>query len=127
MTHQSAKGWQDHALFQCFKSAIRRALRSQSRSAGGVEQPRDGAVDLLVLAFAVVLEYDFSALIDNVLRRPILVAIGVPGLRVVVLRDRIGNSMPLQRGLDVGCRSLERKFRRVDAERGRLAARGLAG
>jgi len=40
---------------------------------------RDGAVDLLVLAFAVVLEHDFSALIDDVLRRPILVAVGVPG------------------------------------------------
>jgi hypothetical protein len=32
------------------------------RSAGSVEQPRNGAVDLLVLAFAVVLEHDFSVL-----------------------------------------------------------------
>jgi hypothetical protein len=49
-------------------------------SARGVQQPRNGAVDLLVLAFAVVLEHDFSVLIDDVLRRPILVATGVPGL-----------------------------------------------
>jgi hypothetical protein len=42
-------------------------------STGGVEQARDGAVDLLVLTFAVMLEYDLSALVDDVLRRPILV------------------------------------------------------
>ena len=77
MTHQSAKGWQDHALFQCFKSAIRLksaigrktgfALRSQNGSAGGVEQARDGAVNLVILAFAVMMENDLATLIDDVL------------------------------------------------------------
>src|SRR6266567_3156735 len=43
-------------------------------SAIGAEQPCDGALDLLVLALAVVLEDDFAVLVDDVLRRPILVA-----------------------------------------------------
>jgi hypothetical protein len=42
------------------------------RSTAGVQQPGDGAVDLFVLAFvlafAVVLENDLSALIDDVFR-----------------------------------------------------------
>src|SRR6476620_4346971 len=50
-----------------------------SCSAGCVEQARNGTVDLFVAAFAVMLEHAFSALIDNVLRGPILIAIGVPG------------------------------------------------
>src|SRR2546423_15698659 len=51
-------------------------------SAVGVQQPRHGTVDLLVLAFAVVLEHDLALLVDDVLRRPIQVAVGVPGLGV---------------------------------------------
>jgi len=55
------------------------------------------------------------------LRRPILVAIGVPGLLFIVLRDRIGDAMPFQRGLHVGGGSLERKFRCVDAHHDKAA------
>src|SRR5438105_10996122 len=84
--------------------------RSADGSAIGVEQFCDGAVHLFVLALAVVLVDDLAALIDDVLRRPILIAIGVPGPRVVVLRDRIGDAVPLQRGLHIGCGSLEREF-----------------
>src|SRR6266550_656758 len=95
---------------------------SQDGSAIGVEQARNGTIDLLVLAFAVMLEHDFSALIDDVLRRPILVAVGVPGLRIVVLRDWIGDAVPLQRRLHVGCGSFERELRRVDADDDEAAA-----
>src|SRR5207244_743179 len=49
-------------------------------SAIGAEQPCDGALDLLVLAFAGVLEHDLAVPVDDVLRRPILVAVRVPGL-----------------------------------------------
>src|SRR5882757_2704392 len=84
------------------------AARSRNHSAGSVEQPRNGAVDLLVLAFAVVLEHDLSALIDDVLRRLILVAIGVTGLLFIVLRDRIGNAMTFERCLHVGGGSIDR-------------------
>src|ERR1700692_1840822 len=45
----------------------------QNRSTRGVEEAGDGAVQLLVLALAVVLEHDFSALVDDILRRPVLV------------------------------------------------------
>src|SRR5580704_6322034 len=65
------------------------------RSTGSVQQACDGAVHLLILAFAIVLVDDFSALIDDVLRRPVLVAPGVPGRRIVVLGDRIDDAMPL--------------------------------
>jgi hypothetical protein len=94
--------------YQLLAPGLTKVLRrSRNHSAGGVEQPRNGAVDLLVLALAIVLENDFSASIDDVLRRPILVATGVPGLVFVVLRDRIGDAMPFQRGLHVGGGSLE--------------------
>src|SRR5258708_5725801 len=86
----------------------------ECRSTTRVQQARNGAAPLLVLAFAAVLEHDFSALVDDVLSGPVLVAVGVPGPRLVVLRDRIGDAMPLQSGLYVGCGSLERKFRHVE-------------
>ena len=73
------------------------SFHSQDGSARGVEQAGDGAVHLLVLAFAIMLEYDLSALVDDVLRRPILIAIGVPGLRVVVLRNRVADAVAFQR------------------------------
>jgi hypothetical protein len=58
-----------------------------SRSAGEIEQLPYQPLHLIILAFASVLEDDFSALIENVLRRPILVSIGVPRGVFIVLRD----------------------------------------
>src|SRR3954465_4476046 len=58
---------------------VRRQARNRVLpSATGVQQPRHGAVDLLILALAIVLEHDFAVLVNDVLRRPILVAVGVP-------------------------------------------------
>src|SRR5271169_5332466 len=49
-------------------------------SAVDVQQAPDGAIDLLVLAFAVMMEHDLSILINDVLCGPILVAVRIPGL-----------------------------------------------
>jgi hypothetical protein len=48
------------------------------------------APHFIVLAFAGMLENDSTALVDNVLRRPILVSIGVPRGVLIVLRDGTG-------------------------------------
>src|SRR5256885_16434254 len=64
-------------------------------SAGRVQQPPHRAFDLVILALAGVAEDDGAVLIDDVLRRPILVAPGVPGRRVVVLADRIIDAVTL--------------------------------
>jgi len=40
----------------------------------------DHAIDLIVLALAIVMEDDPSILVDDVLRRPIVVAVSIPGL-----------------------------------------------
>ena len=50
------------------------------------------------------------------MRRPILVAVGVPGLQLIVLPDRIGDTVAFQRRLHVGGGMFEREFRRVDAD-----------
>src|SRR5437763_2189367 len=85
-------------------------------SARSVEEPGNRAFDLFVLALAIVLEHDLAILVDDILRRPIAVTVSVPGPRVVVLRHRIGDAVPLQRGLNVGGGALDRKFRGVDAD-----------
>src|SRR5882757_10507395 len=81
-------------------------------SAIGVQQLCHRAVDLVIAALAFVLEDDLAVLVDDVLRRPILVAVGIPGLGVVVLRHRVGDAVALQCGLHVGGGALEREFRR---------------
>jgi hypothetical protein len=63
-----------------------------------------------------VLEDNLAALVDNVLRRPIFVSIGVPRGVFIVLRDRIADAMTLEGGLNVAQRFLERKLRCVDAD-----------
>ena len=60
----------------------------------------DGAVDLLVLTFSVMLENDLTMLVYDVLRRPIPVAVSIPCFGVVVLGYGVGDAMTLQRGLD---------------------------
>ena len=81
-----------------------------------VQQASDGALDFVILAFASVAEDDVTMLVDDILGRPVLIAPSVPGRRIVVLRHRIGNAVPLQRGLHIAGRPFERKFRGVDAD-----------
>jgi hypothetical protein len=80
-----------------------------------IEQALDGALDLIILAFAGVAENDAAVLVDDILGRPVLIAPGVPGRIIVVLRDRIGDAMPFQRCQHIAGRPFERKFRGVDA------------
>src|SRR4051812_44372171 len=84
-----------YCAWGCFASFCLAPNGYPPRSATGVQQPRDGAVDLVVLAFAVVLKDDPAVLVDDVLRRPILIAVGVPGSGIIVLRHRIGDAVPL--------------------------------
>src|ERR1700751_5849266 len=81
-----------------------------------IQQASDGALDFVLLAFTGVAEDDVTVLVDDVLGRPVLIAPGVPGRRIVVLRYRVGDTMPLQRGLHISGPPFERKFRRVDAD-----------
>src|ERR1700756_4497957 len=81
-----------------------------------IQQASDSALDFVILALAGVAEDDATVLVDDVLGRPVLIAPGVPGRRIVVLRYRVGDTMPLQRGLHIAGRPFERKFRRVDAD-----------
>src|SRR6516165_11725258 len=85
-------------------------------SARCIQQTSDGALDLVILAFAGVTEDDVTMLVDDILGRPVLIAPGVPGRRIVVLGYWIGDAMPLQRGLHIARRPFERKFRSVDAD-----------
>lgn len=50
-------------------------------STRSVQQLLDGLFDLVVLTLAVVLKYDLAPLIDDVLRRPISIAVRCPGLQ----------------------------------------------
>jgi len=61
-----------------------------------------------MIAFAEMRERSPSLLVDDVLRGPILIAIGLPGRIFIVLRDRVVNAVAFQRSLDVGGGSLER-------------------
>src|SRR5215470_12592676 len=72
-----------------------------------VEQALDGALDLAIGTFAGVLEHDLAALVDDVLRWPEAVVIGIPGRKIVVLRDRIGDAVPLDGSRNIGSRFLE--------------------
>src|SRR5262249_30039424 len=62
------------------------------------------------------LEDDRSVSVDDVLCRPVLIVVGVPGRIVVVLRDRILDAMALDRGLDVAGHLLERELRCMNAD-----------
>src|SRR5438477_242907 len=61
-------------------AAVSPCLPALRGSAINVQQARDGAIDVLIPAFAVVMENNSAILIDDVLRRPILVAVSIPGL-----------------------------------------------
>ena len=59
----------------------------------------DLSFDLFVLTLTGVLEHDLSTLVDNILRWPILVVVGVPRSVFIVLRYRISDAVPLEGGL----------------------------
>jgi hypothetical protein len=71
----------------------------------------DHSFHLIVLAFAGMLEDDLSVPVDDVLRWPVLIVVGVPSRIGVVLRDRIIDAMALDRGLDIAGHLLERELR----------------
>ncbi len=59
---------------------------------------------------------DVAVAVDEVLRRPVLVAVGVPGRVIVVERDRIAHAEAGGVRADVGEHVLERELGGVDAE-----------
>src|SRR6516164_3673860 len=77
------------------REGLRLLTLPASKSAGEVEELPHNPLDFIVLALAGVLEDNLAALVDNVLRRPILVSIGVPRGVLIVLRDRIADAMAL--------------------------------
>jgi hypothetical protein len=87
-----------------------------SKLAGEIEELPHNPLDFIVLALAGVLEDNPAALVHNVLRRPILVSIGVPRGVLIVLRDRIADTMALEGGLKIAQRFLEWKLRCMDAD-----------
>ena len=70
------------------------------------EQPADQRLGLRVLALAEVRVANVALLVDQVLGRPVLVRVVVPGLVVVVLHDRVGDARAAStaaRTFDVTC------------------------
>ena len=93
----------------------RRPARESDRAVLG-QQAADRVLGLVVVALAEVDVADLAARVDQVLGRPVLVAEGVPGAVVVVLDDRVGEPVLLDRVGDVARVALERELRRVDAD-----------
>ena len=58
-----------------------------------------------------MLEDDLSVPVDDVLRWPVLIVVGIPSRIGVVLRDRILDAMALDRGLDIAGHLLEGELR----------------
>ena len=87
-----------------------RSPRSLSGSSGG------SALGLRVVALAEVRVADLAVGVDQVLGRPVLVAPGIPGAVVVVLRDRVAQVVAGDRVLDVAGVLLEAELGRVDAD-----------
>ena len=85
-------------------------------SAVVAEQSSDQRLGLRVFALAEVGVADVALLVDQVLGRPVLVRVVVPGLVVVVLHDRIGDAEPLDGRPHVRRHMLEGELRRVHAD-----------
>src|SRR6516164_2438241 len=81
-----------------------------------IQKLLDRSFNLIVLAFAGMLEDDLSVPVDDVLRRPVLIVVGIPRRIVVVLRDRILDAVALDRGLDIAGHLLERELRCMDPD-----------
>src|SRR4029077_12533909 len=90
-------------------------LRTRSSpSAVDVEELLNLSFHLLVLTLTGMLEHDLPTSVDDILRRPILVVVGVPRCIFVVLRHRISDAVALDGGLYGIGGLLESKLRRVD-------------
>ena len=72
--------------------------------------------DLLIVAFTGMFEHDVSCLVDDLLRGPILVVVGVPRCIFIVLRYRVLNRMAFNGGFDCVGGFLEGKLGRVYAD-----------
>ena len=70
--------------------------------------------NLLVLTLTGMLEHDLPTFVDDILRRPILIVVGVPRCKFVVLRHRVSDTVALDGGLYGVGGLLESKLRRVD-------------
>src|SRR4051794_36726785 len=86
------------------------------RAEAAAEQRPDGVLGLVVVAFAEVRVAHLAVAVDQVLRRPELVAPGVPGSVVVVLRDRVADLVARDRVAHVRGVLLEAELRRVNAD-----------
>ena len=80
------------------------------------EEPADGGLRLTVLALPEALVAHLARRVDEVVRRPVLVAVGVPRVIAVVDGDRVGDAELLHRAFDVGGHVLEGKLRRVHSD-----------
>ena len=69
------------------------ARRRPAARPASASSARIGALGLVVVALAEVPVADLAARVDQVLRRPVLVAPGVPGAVVVVERDRVAQAV----------------------------------
>ena len=94
---------------------------AQRLCAGLLEQRADRLLGGVVLALAEVRVADLALGVDQVLGRPVLVAPGVPGAVVVVLRDRVAQPAAGDRVAHVAGVLLELELRRVDADDGQPA------
>ena len=86
-----------------------------------LEQAADRRLGLVVVALAEVDVADAALGVDQVLRGPVLVAPGVPGLVLVVLGDRVAQLALRDRVLHVAGVALEGELGRVDADDGQPA------
>ena len=89
---------------------------SASASRRSAEQRADHALGLVVVALAEVRVADVAAAVDQVLRRPVLVRVGVPRAVVVVERDRVADAEAAHRRADVADVVLEGELGRVHAD-----------
>src|SRR5207342_2853617 len=80
------------------------------------QQLLDPGLRVGIAALAEVPVNDATVLVDQILRRPVLVAESVPGLVVVVLRDRIADAESLHCALEVAKDPLMAVLGRVHAD-----------
>ena len=90
--------------------------RRQVAGAGLVEQLADRRLVLLVVALAELGVADLAVGVDQVLGRPVLVLVGVPGPVAVVLDDRVARARRTGSPADVAGLLLEGELGRLDAD-----------
>ena len=98
------------------RSRVGELVRDREHPRVLAEQSADPRLGRVVLALAEVDVAQVAAPVDQVLRRPVLVLERVPGLVVVVERDRVRDPQSAHGSADVGRHVLERELGRVHAE-----------